>query len=138
VGDDSDESDVGQRPRKKKRRTPTTNTRKGKRGPDALHEHITYLGAKLPNAYPLRIRNLLRMMIVIIMDDGRAKVDQNADGSISVTSHEQQKSASLPVVQARSQTIMRTSQIISVMKWAIMTIAPLSRLHTKPRWRALT
>ena len=92
---------------------------------------------KLPNAYPLLIKNLLRMTATI-MDDGKAKVDQNAGASMSVTSHEQQKSAFLLVVQARSQTITRRSQTILVMRWTIMTIVPLSRLHTKPRWRALT
>jgi len=97
LDDDSEDSDVGQRPRKKKRRIPSTSTRKGKLEPNAFHEHTTYHGVKLRNAYPRLSKNLQRM-IATTMDDGKAKVDRNAGGSMSVTSHEQQKSASLPVV----------------------------------------
>ena len=71
------------------------------------------------------------------MDDEKAKVEQNAGGSMLPRLHEQQKSVSLLAAQAKSRIIMKKNRIISAMKSKHMT-TPQFKLHMKQRSLPLT
>lgn len=71
------------------------------------------------------------------MDDEKAKVEQNAGGSMLPKLHEQQKSVSLPAAQGKSRIIMKRNRTISAMRTKHMTTAPQFKLHMKQKFLPL-